>query len=174
MDKDERLTLMCQECGHTWTARNTDGRARQCSKCRSRRLAEVPKNNLSEGEDAVTADADPPARTRSPASSIMDDPEVREKVKELEIAKLDRQLREVRFGVTGDEFIERVVLRQNLLLEELNRSEIIDDETLLDLASLCPWCGASGYDGLAFEEFQDGRIFRNGYRCASCGHWVPH
>lgn len=169
----ESLTLRCESCGHTWNARNTPGTSRQCSKCRSRRIEEAKDalDNISDASvERVPVDRGDPA---TPAE-LKDDPDIREKMKELELAKLDKQLRELKRGPNDDAVIERLVINNIELLCEMSASGTIDEKTYESLASSCPWCGANGGDGLVYEEYRDGGQLKNGFRCASCGHWVPY
>ena len=49
-------TLKCENCGHEWKPRNTEGKARQCSKCRSRRITEIDAAVKAMGSSHHTAD----------------------------------------------------------------------------------------------------------------------
>jgi uncharacterized Zn finger protein len=47
MATQDAVTLRCEKCGHSWKGRNTPGTARQCSKCRSRKIVVVGERDLS-------------------------------------------------------------------------------------------------------------------------------
>lgn len=168
MSSERSIRLRCEQCGHEWSARNTEGKGRQCSKCRSRRLIEVSEDaTFSEVRPDVENAVEPKAAT---SNDVQDDLEIRQKAKELEMAKLEKQIRDLNGSSVSEGIAERMVANNILLLDILRRCEVLDESEYDMLASLCPWCGARGDEGLVYDD-ADGR---NGNRCASCGHWVPY
>lgn len=168
------VTLRCEQCGHTWTARNIDGKSRQCSKCRSRKIIEVDCDADALVTERPETDMVKASQKVSFPPSLSDDPEILKKVKELELAKLDRQIREMREQSFRDGFAERLVINHLSLLVELSQANIIDEDTINRLMSYCPWCGAEREDGLVYVEYPKDHPTMTGYRCASCKHWVPY
>lgn len=173
MSSEHSIKLKCQQCGHEWTSRNTDGKGRQCSKCRSRKMIEMPKDsepvtNVPDGKVIASRDA------ADMLTDLRNDSEVREKLKELELARLDRQIREVRGNQLSDGLAERLAIKLMDLLVELSNARAIDEDVFERLISYCPWCEANGEDGLIYEDPNEDHPSKNGYRCNSCGHWVPY
>jgi len=120
--------------------------------------------------DAVAKVPNEPAKQGAAVpNGLLDDPEIRQKMKELELVKLDNQLAELRGGPNAN-VAERLVLDRIDLLNVLLSTDKINKAAYCRLVSSCPWCGASSDIGLRYEDASEG----GGYRCASCGHWVPY
>ena len=171
MTTQDSVMLRCDGCGHEWRSRNTEGKARQCSKCRSRRMSEVHPDELV--LDSTTSN---PMAVRSMtmrgrstnASSpyydaFADDPDARKKRKELEIAKLDRQIAEEKgLGLQSDT-VMRFVGRHKMLLSMLHDGGFLDDDEFEFLSGECPWCGGG------FMEHVEVRNGIWGWKCHNCG-----
>lgn len=164
-----RHKLMCEACGHTWYPRNTSGSSRHCSECNSRQIVEVdssiaPSSEINPKHVEVISE-----RTVLPIP-LREDTDIRKKLKELELARLDKQIRELKSSTTPEVIVEKIVANNILLLDALYRNGAIDENEYQLMASACPWCGAAGDEGLVYEEVKGS----NGNRCVSCGHWVPY
>jgi hypothetical protein len=165
-----RPQLMCEACGHTWSPRNTAGASRHCSKCNSKQIIEVSDDNAVPSPEIAPHMAEVVVGKISVPPLLKDDPDIRQKLKELELARLDKQIRDLNGSSLSEGMAERMVANNILLLDILRRSEVLEESEYDMLASLCPWCGARGEEGLVYDD-ADGR---NGNRCASCGHFIRY
>jgi len=163
MDAQSRVKLRCQQCGHEWKGRSSTGIARQCSKCRSRQIAEVNDDDHA-ASDAVTI---MPNETVNQVAAIpiglMDDPEIRQKMKELELARIERKIAEEGARVIPEAALINIANAQKMLLQNLHSSHVIDDNMFVFLSSMCPWCGNGSMHQIEVKP----DIL--GWRCKSCG-----
>jgi hypothetical protein len=160
----EAPSIIKCRCGHSWTARKAEtSKPRQCPKCYSRDVKEEVDGGPGHFDHV----------TKALRSGLDDDPEILAKRKELELARLERQIREARGQQSEDGVAERIVVNHISLLVELWAAEILPYETFEGLISHCPWCNAVGENGLVYEEYEADHPNDTGYSCASCGHWVP-
>jgi len=162
--------LKCDGCGHEWRSRRTEGKARQCSKCRSRRISEIQENFITCAESIPgVGGIGKPAGSHSIThpkgiiDAFAEDPQVRNKRKELEIARLDRQIAEERGHLENTETTERLALIIKALIEELNDEGMLDSGFSEYYSHYCLWCGAEDDQGVK-------RNSSNGIRkCVTCG-----
>jgi ribosomal protein L37AE/L43A len=171
MSAQDSVTLKCESCGHEWEARNTPGKARQCSKCRSRKIGEAIKDTR-RTEEGMSSELIARSLNKGTAScnepqaaSIMNDPEVREKLKELEIVKLERQIARERGCFNDERALKVVTFAYKTLIRGLYGSGFMDDEFLEFLESVCPWCGRPSILFIDDEESY-------GWKCQHCGKVV--
>lgn len=173
MAPQSSVTLRCNNCGHEWKSRSTGGKARQCSKCRSRDISEVSaKETPSEGTSSIVTDNDKHVskksyvRVTSRSQALANDPEIREKLKELELARIERQITEERGAVHDPDVLMRIVGDFKTLLFELNDSGRLTDKQYDSLVHHCPWCTSSSME---IEEFSDSEF---GWKCRYCGKTI--
>lgn len=167
------VTLRCNNCGHEWKARHTGGKARQCSKCRSRSISEVAiddRVSLTSQSPLVNSNEHTARDSHQHDDSIMqllaNDLEIIEKRKELELAKIERQIAEERAATIDPEVIERIVGDFKSLLFELSCKNLIPEEEYERLISHCPWCTSCSVE---MVELDDGEY---GWKCRYCGREV--
>jgi len=171
MTAQDSVMLKCDACGHEWKSRNTAGKARQCSKCRSRRITVMDPRVIIACGDATEDMKETPLISKASAFSpykaiFSDDPEVRKKMRELEIAKLDRQIAEERGIELRSDAFNRLVGQHKMLLSILHDGGFLDNEEYEFLSSECPWCGG---DDMEPMEVKKGAW---GWRCQKCGKEV--
>lgn len=95
---------------------------------------------------------------------------VAEKMKELELARLDRQIAEERQRAIEPEAIKRLTERQNFLFGAVFSGSGMHETTYYEALSQCIFCGAEGEEGLEYhEEIGKDCIGVNWYVCRSCG-----
>lgn len=169
MTAQDSVMLRCDTCGHEWKSRNTAGKGRQCSKCRSRKISVVdPNENASGIDDAAGMNEITHAgKVASSSKAIFsDDPKVRKKMRELEIAKLDRQIAEERGIELQANSFTRHVGQHKMLLSILHDDGFLDDGEYEFLSSECPWCGCGCME---HKEIRKGDW---GWKCDKCGKEV--
>lgn len=166
MDTREAVRLRCQDCGHEWEARDNQVKRRQCSKCRSRTIAQIPMvPDAVPIEDQVNEPASlikvlSRARVAKEFEGYLDDPEVQAKIKELQLARLEGQVAEERGRCYEHDVILRIVSQQKAILRALSDGMTKNLDYLL---AECPFCGKST---MRFEEV---RASTWGWKCHSCG-----
>jgi len=148
----DTIRLRCEQCGHEWNPRNTEGTARQCSKCRSRQIIELPREPeqpiIATPVPFVIADTVPVKtegrpRSRKVDEEYLNDPEVQAKLKELQLARLERQIAEEKSSIEDFEAFDRLVGNYKYLLTKLGEQHLLSKEDYRILASECSRCGGS-------------------------------
>jgi ribosomal protein S27E len=163
----ERISeYRCENCGHSWVGRQQSARRRQCSQCRSTRVAAVGNPN-NDGAVASTSTKTPEA-SPSPSfvvpGSVAKDPEVYEKMKQLQLARLERQIAEEKEGKVQTTALERLdsIFKTLVTYLEGRSASMPDIGTFLE--TYCIWCGASRNSGMRYDNAL------GGWKCATCGH----
>jgi predicted Zn-ribbon and HTH transcriptional regulator len=131
------LKLKCESCGHEWRGRNTEGKARQCSKCRSRRIIEIEEGERLTAKSVGTS-------METPIDRMTDDADIKAKIKELQLARLDRQIAEAKGYLIDQVALGRTVEQLKETLRAFTDDDFEDEgrkSYMKYLASLCPWCG---------------------------------
>jgi hypothetical protein len=97
---------------------------------------------------------------------LADDPEVKEKLKELELARIERQIAEAKGELINSRAFERHVSTFLSLLENLFENGHISELAFETLGSECPWCGECEmvYEEIGTDHFR--------WRCRKCGKIV--
>ncbi len=170
--------LRCTQCGHSWKPRNTEGTARQCSKCRSRSIVEIPdepafqeaesQSNSLESGSTKSFSKNNTSIPKCP--ELKNDPDIIQKKKELELIRLDRQIAEERQKINESEVTKRLMRFNISLLNTLRSEDNLSGKDYDELTSMCIQCGAEGDKGLEyFEEMDEGGVWHSWYECRSCG-----
>lgn len=161
--------VRCLRCGHVWAPRNRDAKERMCSKCRSRRTEELedegfpPLPSTQNGAEVQEGTSLPEA-TKNIPRGLLDDPEVYEKMKELQVARLERQIAEEKEGKVETTALERLDSIFKILVTSVEwRSALMTDIGGF-LETYCIWCGASRKNGTHYDNAL------GGWKCAKCGH----
>ena len=180
MDDISPFSYICGDCGHTWVPRSDNPKRPQCSNCRSRNVSKVDRtaaNARVPPSDTNYNNQPTPQKTNGKLTSIstvlVDDPEIREKLKELEIARLDKQIAE-EIGATVDpeeiaqlvddsKVIAHIVSDLKSLAFVLYSKQWISKEEYEEMVRSCPWCGSCS---MRRETSQHGE-FR--WKCQYCG-----
>jgi ribosomal protein L37AE/L43A len=161
-----RIILRCQQCGHEWKGRRSVGTARQCSKCRSRSILQVTEEDTALPDTAIVSETPPVAKTYSPSrageefNGYLDDPEVHAKIRELQIARLERQIAEEQIQLRDPQPFNRLVGSYKYLLRSLWERKALSNDAYRILISECPWCGES-----TMHTDEDGSC----WTCDKCG-----
>lgn len=93
---------------------------------------------------------------------LMDDPEVREKFKQLQLAKLDRQIAEERAELIDYGALGTFIASYKMLLRFLHICGSLSDSEFELVDIRCPWCG-----GL-FEYEEDSKTDIRSWKCIVC------
>lgn len=101
---------------------------------------------------------------------LEDGPDIRQRIKELKLAKLDKNIRMLKSAWSSNNEIGRIVANNILLLDALRNSNTIAEVDKEQKASMCLWCGASGEEDLKCE----GTDGINGNRGSNCGHLTSY
>ena len=96
--------------------------------------------------------------TQGNASAFVDDPDIKCKLKELELLKIEQEIARVKGALIEPEQFENLVLQ---LKYHVHFDHIGESDTLDHILSMCPWCGASDDDGM--------QHVKGSYVCVSCG-----
>jgi len=94
------------------------------------------------------------------------DPEIREKLKGLELARIERQIAEAKGELINSRAFERHVSTFLSLLENLFENRHISELAFKTFSSECPWCGECEmvYEEISTDHFR--------WRCRKCGKIV--
>lgn len=162
----ERIAYKCERCGHSWVARQQSVRKRECSRCRSTRVTFADKPN-----DSDVANSPPETKsemsTSSPVAipgSVTKDPEVYEKMKELQLVRLDKQIAEEKEGEVQTTVLEHLDSTFKILVLHLERRGALEADISTFFHSYCNWCGTSGINGTHYDNAL------GGWKCSKCGH----
>jgi len=173
MDDISPFSYICDDCGHTWKPRSENPKRSQCSKCRSRNVSKVDRATKGVQSQINNTDCiiqSTSQKTYGKLSSIptilADDPDIKDKLKELELARIERQIAETKGELKGPLALDRLISSYKVLLFNLNDNGHLTDVDYVRLASECFWCGE--YD-MVFEEISADHF---GWRCYSCGKQV--
>lgn len=99
MDDISPFSYICADCGHTWKPRSENPKRSQCSKCKSRNVSKV--NQTVKGGPSPINKTDYIIQSTSHKANgklssiptiLADDPEIKEKLKELELARIERKI----------------------------------------------------------------------------------
>ncbi len=162
-----RERYRCLRCNHEWTARNPSSTRRECSRCRSLRVEVVnPPTQPNPTPFTATTSAEPPPASPAVPTSLRDDPDIVKKLKELNLAKLEREIAEVKEGNIPSVALERLDAIMKLLVQFLNRVGVLGSDTADFFNTFCVWCGAERKKGM---EYDDGA---NCWKCRTCGRLV--
>jgi hypothetical protein len=102
----------------------------------------------------------------SRSQALADDPEIREKLRELELARIEKQIAEARGELVDSTALVRLVSNYKVLLTNINSNGYLTDGDYDTLVSECPWCGE--FD-IVHEEIRP-NVF--GWKCQNCGKEV--
>jgi DNA-directed RNA polymerase subunit RPC12/RpoP len=184
MSASESSTIIiCGRCGHQWSRRkNRVAQKRQCPKCYSRRTSE---KNETEGVTRASTDIAEPGGTQSTIPSLnvstsgggfpplSDDADVRRKLKELELVRIEREIRDLKGQTQDPTVFERFLVTHWILLDRLHAERVISDSDHDFLKGECPWCGAERKEGIMYSEFvEKNGVTKQMFRCMTCGHTV--
>ncbi len=173
MDDISPISYICDDCGHTWNPRSENPKRSQCSKCKSRNVSKV--NRAVKGGPSPLNNADCIIQSTSQKnygklSSIptilADDPDIKEKLKELELARIERKIAEEKGDLVNSRAFERHVSSYKSLLDNLFENGHLTQIAFNALSSECPWCGE--YE-MVFEEISTERF---GWICRKCGKLI--
>jgi DNA-directed RNA polymerase subunit RPC12/RpoP len=179
MDDSNSVMLRCDNCGHTWKPRSTEGKARQCSKCRSRRISVIEQEDShsisplaqSSKSKRISASTIPSPSNIHP--SIKEDPDIIAKMKELELVRIERQIVEEQKAIVKARAIDSLAKAYYCLLDAAWLGIKLDDDTYEELVSVCLYCGSTGDAGLEYiEERVNGGNSVQYYQCRSCGRRI--
>jgi hypothetical protein len=165
-------SLTCNDCGHTWKTRSGSPKSPQCSKCRSRDVSEVGDGAESSNTTRMDIVRAAQAQKKIPTGFhpmpqvIADDPEIISKLKELELARLERLLAEEKEVDYNPDVLQRVVHDFKDLLFVLYCNKHLTKEQYKSIVDQCPWCTSCSME---LEEFSDGE---SGWKCHYCGKEV--
>ena len=173
MDDISPFSYICDDCGHTWNPRSENPKRSQCSKCKSRNVSKVdraakgvpsPLNKV----DCIIQSTSQKANGKlsSIPTILADDPEIKEKLKELELVRIEKQIAETKGELKDSLALDRLISSYKVLLFNLNDNGHLTDEDYVRLASECFWCGE--YD-MVFEEISTEQF---GWRCKKCGKLI--
>lgn len=94
--------------------------------------------------------AAPDAATNMPNASVnqvaavpnglMDDPEIRQKMKELQVVRLEKQIAEEKASIDKSLAFNRLAGNYKYLLNCLAEKKVLSKEEFRVLAGECPWC----------------------------------
>lgn len=173
MDDISPFSYICADCGHTWNPRSENPKRSQCSKCKSRNVSKADRTAKTVHTPLDDKDCDIQStsqKTYGKLSSIptilTDDPEIKEKLKELELVRIERQIAETKGELSGSLTLDRLISSYKVLLFNLNDNGYLTDEDYERLSSECFCCGE--YD-MVFEEISTGRF---GWECKKCGKLI--
>ena len=164
-----RLSFSCVSCGYKWQGRTRTKGKRRCPKCSSRRIEEDGSDaklikETSTIEPVQTKQGHSPfTYSGTPPNDIRDDPEVRKKLKELEIARIDTEIMKLKGEQQETSALPRTVNWIKGLIDYLNGAEIVTNDFWEELDSFCPWCGKD----VGHREFIRPGV--RGWRCHNCG-----
>lgn len=114
------------------------------------KMTTVPEPRPMKGFDAIP-------------SQLMDDPEVRQKMKELQLTRLERQIAEERKLIGESTALERLDGTVRLLIINLEIMNALDSDIALFHMHHCIWCGAERDKGMHYVDS------KNIWKCRSCG-----
>lgn len=124
-------------------------------------VEDVEAKDISENNKPVPIMV-PVKMQRKDRQYLMDDPEVREKVKQLQLAKLDRQIAEERAELIDYGALGTFIASYKMLLRFLHNCGSLSDSEFELVDIRCPWCG-----GL-FEYEEDSKADIQGWKCTVC------
>ena len=126
MDDITPFSYICDDCGHTWNPRSENPKRSQCSKCKSRNVSKVNRavkvspSPLNNAYCIIRFTSQKNYGKQSSIPTILaDDPEVKEKLKDLELVRIERQIFEEKGKLVNSRAFERHVSSYKSLLENL-------------------------------------------------------
>ncbi len=173
MDDTSPISYICADCGHTWNPRSENPKRSQCSKCKSRNVSKVDRATKGVPSplnivDCVIQSTSHKANGKlsSIPTILADDPDIKEKLKELELVRIEKQIAETKGELINSRAFERHISSYKSLLENLFENGHLTQIAFNALSSECPWCGE--YEMINEEIRIDGL----GWKCLNCGKIV--
>jgi ssDNA-binding Zn-finger/Zn-ribbon topoisomerase 1 len=167
------FSYICVDCGHTWNPRSENPKRSQCSKCKSRNVSKVDhvtRRGKASPDEAECALKPHSSKANGKLSSIpmilADDPDVKDKLKELELVRIEKQIAEAKGELAHSRAFDRHVSNFKSLLVNLFDNGYISELAFTTFSSECPWCGESE---MVFEET---RTDISVWKCRKCGKVV--
>jgi hypothetical protein len=104
---------------------------------------------------------------------LSDDPDILQRLKALELARIQREIMQVKEESQDATSFERFLTTHWLLLDALHERGAISDSVHDFLRTACPWCGSERAEAIVHVE----SVVKNGspeelFRCRTCGHEV--
>ena len=162
------ITLSCKACGNKWQGRAKVKGKRRCPECWSRQVFETSNEDLAGTRSAAKPSSTKLGRMTPGFKDALgpepgDDEEILEKLKELKLARINKEIAEVESGLKECDAFSRLVARVKELIQSLGESASLDENMVVYLDSSCPWCGNGA---MRHEKVKQGLW---GWKCHDCG-----
>jgi hypothetical protein len=171
MSEGTTPTFRYLDCGHSWKARSSNPKSAQCSRCKSRKVTSEASSTtepetVTQGAEVLKTSGSSERVEVSLPRVLLEDVDVRNKMKELQLARLERQIAKEKNGIDNTSVLDRTVTDFKLLVMWLNTKGSLDPGLSDLLETSCPWCGAQRERGMFRSRKSDN------WKCRSCGKEV--